>query len=326
MKDIDVYGIGNAIVDLQLSVDDAMLSRLGLVKSTMSLVSLEKQRELRAAVATSTSKSSGGSLANSIITLAQLGSKTAYSCVVGKDEDGKFYAEELAGLGVLADVHFRAGEPTGTSAVMITPDAERTMSTHLGASSSFSTADVNEELIKRSKWMFVEGYLLGAPPALDAALAACEMVQSHSTRLAFTCSDVFIINLFRDAVDRIVRASSLVFANLSEARALVGAAESAAPENVFEQFVKLCPGDCVMTMSEKGAMIKLGGKRAVVPGEKVRAVDETGAGDVFAGTFIYGALNNRTPEECGRLACRLAGKVVSKLGARLSNDMVERSI
>ena len=324
MKDIEIYGVGNAIVDLQVPVADEVLTKLGLTKSTMGLVTLEKQQELRAAVFAPPIKSSGGSLTNSIITLAQLGSKTAYSCAVGDDEDGMFYAEELSALGVIADVHCRDGGPTGTSVVMITPDAERTMSTHLGASFTFGINDLSPALIERSEWMFVEGYLLGSPVSLEAALAAMDLAAIHGTKLAFTCSDVFIINAFREVVEKLVKASSLTFANIAEARALVGSDGSEDPKQLFEKLIAFCGGDCVMTMSEKGAMIHLDGERVAVPGEKVRAVDETGAGDVFAGTFLYGILNKRSAEESGRLACKLASKVVSKLGARLTNDLIER--
>lgn len=324
MKDIDVYGIGNAIVDLQVSVGDDLLKQLDLVKGTMGLVTLEKQLELRAAVSAPTSKSSGGSLANSIITLAQLGSATAFSCAVGKDDDGKFYAEELVSLGVVADVKFRNGSQTGTSAVMITPDAERTMSTHLGASASFTTDDVSKSLVDRSKWIFVEGYLLDTDGAREAAFAAAEYARSVGTKVAFTCSNVFLIEFFRDAVENMVKLSDLTFANLAETRALFKASPDEDPTKLFEKLLAFSGGDCVMTMSDKGAMISLGGQTAVVSGEKVRAVDATGAGDIFAGTFLYGLLNERSPEDCGRLACKLAGKVVSKLGARLTTDLIER--
>lgn len=317
-KQFDVYGIGNAIVDLQLRISEGDFSKLGLAKGGMALVDEDTQQGLLSSLASDgINQASGGSAANTIIALAQLGAKSAYGCVVGDDAFGKFYFQEMQELGVSLNTAPVAGATTGSSVILVTPDSERTMNTHLGISATFSEAHISEERIKSSEWLYVEGYLFTSETGQQAALKAVSLAKKHGTKVAVTFSDRFIVEFFSSPLREVVAQSDLIFANLHEAEAFTAKTDE---DEIFRQLCDLVP-NVALTMSERGAKIKIAETLLNIASPQVTAVDATGAGDIFAGGFLYGLTHNLSPEQTGKLACFLGAKVVSQLGPRVHGDL-----
>ena len=315
MSKLDAYGIGNAIVDLQAQVDESVISELGLEKGSMKLVDTDEQAKLLKAISgVQIHQSSGGAAANSMIAIAQLGGQVGYGCIVGDDQRGDFYLEEMRELGVTIQNSPVAGLPTGTSLVLVTPDGERTMNTHLGATSGFSKEHVNIELLARSEWLFIEGYLFASENGQKAITTAIEAAKKSGVKILVTLGDTFIPEVFGDAVNNAIAAADLVIANAGETQALTKQENEA---KAFEALKKLCPNS-VMTLSEKGAWVHWQGEEVRVPATPVAVVDATGAGDMFAGSFLYAITKKKTPLEAAKLGCLMASKVVGQLGARLN--------
>jgi sugar/nucleoside kinase (ribokinase family) len=316
----DVYGVGNAIMDLQLKVPEGDLEKLQLKKGGMKLVEPQEQKHLLEYYhGSDIHQASGGSAANTMIAIAQLGGFAAYGCTVGEDLYGNFYLREMEQLGVQLHTLPLSGQSTGTCVILITPDAERTMNTHLGASLCFDAEHVSEEILKDSDWLYIEGYLFSSPTGRSVVTRACELAKQHGVKVAITFSDGFIVEVFGEPLREAVRSADLVFANLNEARSFTGLQD---PEEVFQRFAADVPA-AVMTLSERGAKIRFDGQVYTVASFPTQAVDDTGAGDMFAGGFLYGITQGMSAEESGSLACYLASKVVSQLGPRLQCDVRE---
>lgn len=321
-KEFAVYGLGNGIMDLQLSVDDNEFSRLGLRRGSMNLVDTKEQADLLSRFkGHEVHQASGGSAANTIIALAQLGGKAVYGCLLGDDSFGKFYADEMQKLGVELYTRAVAGATTGSSVILITPDAERTMNTHLGVSAELSAEHVSSRYVKESEWIYLEGYLFSAPGGRAAIRQALKYASKSGTRAALTFSDTFIVNGFREALSEALNQCELVFANLSEAAVFV---EENDEEKVFEKLKNVAP-NVIMTMSERGVKLRFDGLDYSLPAYETQAVDDTGAGDMFAGGFLYGIAHGLGAEDSARLAAYLASRVVSQLGPRLSGDLLNEA-
>ncbi|MCB0360971.1 MAG: adenosine kinase, partial [Bdellovibrionales bacterium] len=229
-KTYDVYGIGNAIIDLQLQVADADIQRFGMKKGAMQLVDTTAQKALLEHFhGQNLNQASGGSAANTMIAIAQLGGRAAYGCLVGDDSFGSFYLEEMAQLGIDVATAPLEDSMTGTCVILITPDAERTMNTHLGASAQFSAQHVHEPAIAAAEWLYVEGYLFASEEGRQAAKRAIALAKSHGTKVALTVSDGFIVEVFGRVLRTAVKSADLVFANLTEAQLFTGIEFSGAP-------------------------------------------------------------------------------------------------
>lgn len=314
----DVYGLGNAIMDLQLQASDSDLAKFGLEKGSMTLVEPEAQKSLLEHFqGARINQASGGSAANTMIALAQLGNVVSYGCVVGDDRYGEDYFNEMDKLGVGLYTEPVAERPTGTCVILIAPDAERTMCTHLGASVELDVEHVSEEIISESRWLYIEGYLFSQASGQRVVKKAIEYAKAHKTKIAVTFSDKFIVDIFGEPLRDAVRQSDLVFANMSEACAFVGETDV---EKAYKAFASQFP-TAVMTLSANGARCRANGKDYVIAPFPTKAVDDTGAGDMFAGGFLHGLLAGATPDEAGKMACFLASKVVSQLGPRLHYDL-----
>ncbi len=319
-RKFDVYGVGNAIMDLQLRAAEGDLQKFGLEKGGMKLVEPEEQKKLLEYYhGTDLHQASGGSAANTVIAVSQLGGKTAYGCMVGDDRFGSDYLKEMKNLGVHLHTQPRPGKMTGTCIILISPDAERTMNTHLGASVELDEKDVSPELIAASKWLYVEGYLFSQPSGQRVAKRAISYAKECGTKVAVTFSDGFIVEVFGDALRAAVDQADLAFANFNEAKKFTGAEDE---DEIFKRFSAAVPS-AVMTLSERGARVSEAGKQFFIPPFETKAIDDTGAGDMFAGGFLYGLTSGRSVEESGRLACYLASRVVSQLGPRLECDVRE---
>ena len=317
-RQFDVYGIGNALMDLQLMATEEDLKRFGLEKAGMRLVAADEQEILLSHFAEEAPHlASGGSAANTMIALAQLGGSGAYGCLVGDDSFGRFYLEEMKELGIELHSHPVVGKPTGTCVILITPDAERTMNTHLGVSSGFGPEHVSEELLSNATWLYIEGYLFASDTGREAIDRALTIAKASNVKVAVTLSDGFIVDVFNDAVRKVVPSADLVFANVNETMKFTGKANE---DEAFAELSRSIP-NVVMTMSERGAKVRWDGSEYIAKSYPATAVDDTGAGDMFAGGFLYGITQGRGAEYAARLACFLASRVVSQMGPRLSGDV-----
>lgn len=317
MKDLDLTGIGNALVDLQYEVTEAELAEMEFGKGTMTLVDLEKQGELTAKFEKRfKNKMSGGSAANTIIAFARTGGKAAYITRLGKDDLGDHYQKEFNYLGIELGAEKVADSLTGTCFVMITPDAERTLVTSLGANTSFNKDHIDEELIKRSKWFYIEGYKFSEETGAESINYAIELCKKYDTKIAVTFSDTFIIELFRDNLENTVKNADLIFCNNNEAKAYT---KKETTEEAFEELAKTVPG-VAYTNSEKGSIVFWEGKRYNIDPYPVKAIDATGAGDSYAGGFLYGIIKEEDPLLAGKLGSYIAAETVAHLGPRLLQD------
>jgi sugar/nucleoside kinase (ribokinase family) len=315
MKQFQLYGLGNALVDIFVEVGDADLDTLGFERGTMRLVESDEQRTLLARLQSHEPRLvSGGSVANSTIAFSQLGGKAAFLGCVGDDRYGLFYQSEFDQLGVNIGNPALVGETTGTVACLITPDAERTMRTCLAVSSHLAARHVDEARLKASEWLFIEGYVFANPATGQGAIReAIRLAKNHGVKVAITCSEAFVVQAFGDAFHEALAQADLLFCNASEGCAVTG---SSSAEEAFARLADKVPS-AVVTDGANGAFIRHAGTVAHVPSYPCVPVDLTGAGDMLAGTFLYGLTHGVAPDRAAKAACYLAMKVITQVGARL---------
>ena len=315
MKEFQICGIGNAIVDIFLEVSDAEFSSLGYERGGMRLVDHNEQKTLLESYQKNEPKLvSGGSVANSIIAFTQLGGQAAFIGCVGDDRYGLFYSSEMAELGIEIGNPIIVNEATGTCVCLITPDAERTMRTCLAVASHLAARHVDAERVKKSDWLFIEGYVFANPDTGQKAIKeAISVAKQNGTKVAITCSDAFIINVFGDALRDGLKQTDLLFCNETEACTLTGAATA---EDAFKK-LKEQIASVVVTNGPHGAYVRHDGTETHVPAFPSEPKDLTGAGDMFAGAFMYGITHGVAPEKAARGASFLCHKVISQVGARL---------
>jgi sugar/nucleoside kinase (ribokinase family) len=320
----DVFGVGNAIVDIQLQVDDAFLHHIDVAKGLMTLVEAEQQVKVLAALAGhATNRCSGGSACNTIVGVADLGGTAVYAGKTADDDLGKFYADDLRKVGVSVPVPGGKGATTGTSVILITPDAQRTMLTHLGISATLSAQDIPEAEIAKAQYLYVEGYLFPGDTTRAAALRAIEIAKKHGVKVALTISDPFVINLQRDLFWELIKGPvDLLFANLEEARALTGEHDPVKAAQTIHQHAT----NVALTLGGDGSLLMHGEQLYPIEGVKVKAVDTTGAGDMYAAGVLYGITHGMTWPQAGRLASHAAARIVSQLGARLDRKFTPDEI
>ena len=315
MKDFDVCGLGNAIVDIFVEVTDAEFAALGFERGTMRLVDIAEQRGLLDRLhARDPRLVSGGSVANSVIALSQLGGRGAFIGCVGDDRYGLHYQEEFTRLGIDMGNPVIFGETTGTCACLITPEAERTMRTCLAVSSHLSDRHIDPDRIRAAEWLFIEGYVFANPDTGQGAIReALRVAKANGVKVAVTCSDAFVPEVFGEAFSQVLRQADLLFCNAVEAAAVTGAKSAA---EAFEKLKSLVPS-AVVTDGPNGAFVRHAGAEAHVPAFPCEPRDLTGAGDMFAGGFLYGITHGLWPAKAARAANFLAMKVITQVGARL---------
>ncbi len=320
----DVYGVGNAIMDIQVRCDDEFLRQQGIEKGVMTLVEEERQREVLEALRRyEVHYCSGGSAANTIVGVADMGGSAAYACKVGDDNYGRQYLEEMRHLGISVEVEPVAGGTTGTCVVLITPDAQRTMLTHLGCSSTLDASDIDETELARAQYLYVEGYLFAGENTRNAALRAIELAQKHSVKIALTVSDPFLIDLCRDSFLELIHGPvDLLFCNEQEARALTGEQD---PVDCAHALHKQCE-NVALTLGSKGSIVMHGGELLPIEGVEVEAVDTTGAGDMYAAGVLFGITHNLTWQQAGHLGSHAAARIVAQLGARLPHGFAMKDM
>jgi sugar/nucleoside kinase (ribokinase family) len=317
MKPFKLCGLGNAIVDIFLEVNDAEFEMLGFERGTMRLVEKEEQENLLTRFHDGNHDLklvSGGSVANSVIGFSQLGGKAAFIGCVGDDRYGLHYAEEFSQLKIDMGNPVLVGESTGTCAAIITPDAERTMRTCLAVSSQLAARHVDHNRVAEAEWLFIEGYIFANPETGQHAIReAIKVAKENNTKIALTCSDAFIPEVFGEAFGQALAESDLLFCNAPESIAITKASDSA---SAFAKLKELVP-NCVVTDGPNGAFVSFGGVEAHVPAVECQPKDLTGAGDMFAGAFLYGISHGYAPDIAAKGANFLCHKVITQVGARL---------
>ncbi len=320
IKDLDICSLGNGLVDIQYAVDFAEVEQTGFESGVMVLIEKSHQQELLKLFANKPENlCSGGSAANSIIGFAGFGGKAAHKTVLGKDKFGEFYSKEFNELGIELFAEFNSEYPTGTCLILITPDAQRTLLTYLGATSLFSPENLNEDLIARSKWLYLEGYYFSQPHTKDAIFKAVELAKKHDTKIAVSFSDNFIIDFFYDDLKKVVDASDLLFCNAGEA---MNFTKTDSSENAYIALSEL-KKNFALTNGADGSIVFWDGVRYDIPAYKTKAVDTTGAGDMYAGGFMYGIIYKNSPIYAGHLGSFASSRIVSQLGARLNGNHKE---
>lgn len=311
----DVYGVGNALVDVQAQVSDELLQQTGFDKGIMTLVDDDQQKALlQKLMDLPLHRCAGGSAANTIVGVADFGGKAAYVGKVAADETGNFFLQDMREMGVTIEVNPSSSGQTGTCAVMITEDAQRTMLTNLGVSVTLSEADVDEEEIKQSKYVYIEGYLLMGDTPKAAAYKAIELAKKHGVKVAFTASDPFLVNSLKEEIWSLVEGPvDLLFCNEEEARSLTGHDDPIDCAAAIHEHAE----NVALTLGANGSILMHGGETIPVEGVEVSALDTTGAGDMYAGALLYGITNGMSWKQAGHLASHAAARIVSQLGARM---------
>src|SRR5690349_9766121 len=313
----DVYGLGNALVDIVTEVDLDFFVRNGIEKGVMTLVDEKRQHQLIHAIDMKKSKMScGGSAANTIIGVSQFGGKGYYSCLVARDELGKFFLQDMKRNGVETNLTPETCPEgiTGKVLVMTTPDAERTMNTFLGISSHLSPKHLDENALLNSTYLYLEGYLVTSPSGLEAMKEAKKIAERNNLKTALTFSDPSMVKYFSPQMQEVIGASvDLLFCNEEEAMIFTGT------ENLDQAREKLkdVAKHFVITLGANGAMIYDGDTFIQIEPYRVKAIDTNGAGDMFAGAFLYGITHGHSYAEAGKLASLASSRVVTQFGPRL---------
>ncbi len=319
-KSVDVLAMGNAIVDVIADADDAFLAANGLSKGGMQLIDAAEAERLYGVMGPGR-ELSGGSAANTVAGLAALGLKTAFVGQLGDDELGGIFRHDIKALGVSFETPAKADAgPTARCLILVTADAQRTMSTFLGAAQHLHRSSVTEDQIAAAKILYLEGYLWDPAEPREAMQSAIAIARKHSTRVAFTLSDGFVVERHRDDFLRLIDEGKIdiLFANEQEFLHLSQSTELGAALDAFAGKV----GTIVVTRSEKGALACRGDERADVPAEPIeRLVDTTGAGDLFAAGFLAGQALDRSLEDSLRLGAIAAAEVIQHYGARPELDL-----
>ena len=311
---LDVVAIGNAIVDVLVQSDDQFLSSHGLTKGTMALVDQEQAERLYSAMGPGV-ESSGGSAANTLAAIAQLGGKAGFIGRVRNDQLGGIFAHDLRATGALFDTPpATEGPSTARCMIMVSPDAERTMCTFLGTSVNLDPGDVDLAMVRRAKVLYLEGYLWDAEPAKRAFLAAAAEVRAQGGEVALSLSDPFCVDRHRDSFLELVQNHvDILFANEAEITSLY---QCDSFDEAAAQVRQHCRLAC-LTRSGEGSLVLAGDtSHSVEPFRLGELVDTTGAGDSYAAGFLYGYTQGFSPEQCGQLGSLIAGQVVTQMGPR----------
>jgi sugar/nucleoside kinase (ribokinase family) len=315
----DVLCIGNAIVDVIAHADDAFVADNGLVKGAMTLIDAERAEELYGRMGPGV-ECSGGSAGNTAAAAAALGSRAAYFGKVRDDQLGSVFRHDIRASGVAFDTApANDGPPTARCLIVVTPDAERTMNTYLGACTELGPEDIDEDVTAAAQVTYMEGYLWDPPRAKDAFRKAMAIAHEHGRKVSLTLSDPFCVDRYREEFLHLVeREVDILFANEEEIISLYQAAD-------FDEALQQVRGHCeiaALTRSEKGAVVISGDELHVIDAEPVKqVVDTTGAGDLYAAGFLHGWAQGWPLHDCGRAGGVCAAEIISHIGARPEADL-----
>ena len=317
MSHYHIYGIGAALVDTEIEVTDNDLKNYQIEKGVMTLVDEARQNELMGHLSehlVASKRASGGSAANTIIGASYFGANNFYSCKVAADENGDFYLNDMKAAGVSTTSAASTDGITGKCLVMITPDAERTMNTFLGISETISVTEIDEEALQQSQYVYIEGYLVTSETGRAAAIELRELAEKHQVKTAFTLSDPAMVQFFGDGLHEMIgNKVDLLFSNQDEA---IGFTKTDNIDDAIEA-MKQYANEFAITLGKEGAIIFDGEKLIRIAPHSVTAIDSNGAGDMFAGAFLYAITHGYSRQEAGDLASAASAQVVSQYGPRL---------
>lgn len=313
-----IYGIGAALVDTEITVTDDDLTQMGVDKGVMTLADEARQAELIDYLQDhliASQRASGGSGANTIIAAGYFGCRNFYSCKVADDENGEFYLKDIRDAGVHYPASLGSHQGvTGRCLVMITPDAERTMNTFLGISATVSVAELDEAAIAASQWAYIEGYLVSSDTGRAAAIKLRQLAEANNTRTALTLSDPAMVNFFREGLTEMIGDGvDLLFCNHDEALSYTNT------DNLTDaiEAIKPIAKTFAITQGPAGSVVYDGEQLLEIPTDQVTAIDTNGAGDMYAGAFLYALTRGESMQRAGEFANKAATKVVTQYGPRL---------
>ncbi len=318
---LDIVGIGNAIVDVLTTTDDSLLERLSLNKGSMTLIDKHKAEELYK-MTTNRVQRSGGSVANSLACVSQLGGKAAFIGRVRDDKLGEIFAEEISTTGTIFNTPTSCvGPTTARCIIFITPDAQRTMCTYLGASVFLEPKDLDLSAVREAKILYLEGYLWDNPAAKKAFIKAAEIAKDAGRKVALSLSDSFCVNRYRESFEKLVADHvDILFANEDEITALY---QTSSLNTAIEKLRKKCDLAAI-TIGEKGSILISNGKEiSIEPFILGKAIDTTGAGDLYAGGLLKGLADGLTPEKSAKIGSICAGHIVTQLGSRSNTNLLD---
>lgn len=322
MKDYHVYGVGNALVDTEYAIDDSFLEDFSIDKGMMTLIDEQTLREMtthlnRRFVARK--QTGGGSAANTIVALAQFGGHAFYSCKVADDQIGDFYMNDLHRLGVVTNLGSQKHEGvTGQCLVMITPDAERTMTTYLGITQDLSYMELDEDKLRASEYLYIEGYLVSSTTGKQAAIKARQIAEAAGVKVSVTLSDPAMAEHFKPAFHEIIGDKvDMLFCNRDEALIFTGATTIEAAAEALQTGTRAF----AITLGSQGSLIYDGKQLYRAPAHPTGAIDTNGAGDMFAGAFLYGITHGYSYRKAADLANKSAARLVAHFGARMDQEM-----
>tara|TARA_B100000212_G_scaffold93925_1_gene69019 strand:- start:949 stop:1956 length:1008 start_codon:yes stop_codon:yes gene_type:complete len=326
-KEIDLVGIGNAIVDIVTNVDDQFLKKNQLQKGSMNLINQDESSKILQGCKI-IKQISGGSAANTVVSLANLGNNVEFIGRIKDDEFGNFFSKDIKESGAKFNSKaIETNESSAHSIILITPDAQRTMCTYLGASTQFESNNINFDSIKKSKYLYLEGYLWDSELAKKAFIQAAEIAKKSGTKIILSLSDSFCVDRHRESfLNLIIDFVDILFCNEAEIKSLFKEVDL----NKCKLEIKSLCGLAVITLGDKGSLIiHKNNIEEIKPFIFGKLIDTTGAGDIFAGGFIHGLINNYSIHNCGNIGSICAGHIVTQLGSRSKvniNNMISKYI
>jgi len=319
MKKYQIYAVGAALVDTEVVVTDGFLSTHKIDKGVMTLVDEERQFELLAALDShQVKRSCGGSACNTIVAASCFGSSGFYSAKVAADDDGRFFIEDLQATGV--DFHNVAASAnasiTGKCLVMVTDDAERTMNTFLGANLELTSNEIHEASLISSEWLYLEGYLVTDEARTDVAVKVMELAKANQVKTSLSLSDPFVVQVFGDNLRKVIGDGiDLLFCNSHEARSFTNTYSTEAAAEQLKKYAKTF----VITRGAGGSLSYDGASLVQTAGVAANALDTNGAGDMFAGAFLYAINAGHDYAWAAKFANAASSRVVSQFGPRISS-------
>jgi sugar/nucleoside kinase (ribokinase family) len=318
MATVDLFAIGNALIDQEFKVSDDFLTQQNLQKGTMQLTDGETQSNLYNNLLKTQNykgQTSGGSAANTTVAFSALGGSAFYGCRVGNDELGTIYLNGLNEAGIETSKQSISEGVTGTCMVLVSDDSERTMHTYLGITAELSQQQIQFDSLKTAQWLYIEGYLATSNTARIAVKQARQIAKENQVKIALTLSDPAMVQYAREGLNELIDDGvDLLFCNQQEALMYT---ETDNLDDALAK-LKLLSKDIVITLSEKGALISTEKETFTVAGRQVKAVDTNGAGDAFAGAFLYAVNSGMSLKQAAELSVLISSEVVSKFGARLA--------
>jgi sugar/nucleoside kinase (ribokinase family) len=325
MSRYDVYALGNALVDMEFTVDDSFLQRHRIDKGNMTLVDEPRLDELLDSLrGLEPKRSSGGSAANTLIAAQAFGSRTFYSCKVADDDTGAFFLQDLRAIGVETNAQRPSGDAkSGRCLVLITPDAERSMSTFLGISDRLAVSEVDERALRESTYLYIEGYLSSSPTGRDAAVRCRELAESDGVKTALTLSDASMVRFFRKPMESMLgNGVDHLFCNEEEALNWAGTDRL----DIAITELKDIARSVNITVGPRGSVVIDGSQQWEVPGFPIKPIDTNGAGDIYAGACLAGWSAGMPPRVAARFGNFAAARLITRYGARLPSLTDYRSV